>query len=142
MFRTRPDSADEQAHIRSLTTAIGVQLIENQESDLVVDGLSQSSLPATREQQLQHHVICEENVRRFSFQFVTAGFVFLPCKFCKANGKFFAARFLIIFGVTPEFLLLRIHQRVQRINDHCRHPVRHGGSRLEQVVENSGDVSE
>ena len=107
MFRARPDSANEHTHVRPLATAICVQLIENQKFDLIVDCLSQISLPAAREQQLQHHVICEENVRWFSFQFVTPGFVFLPGEFRKANGKFFAmTRLAVILGVAPKFLLL------------------------------------
>ena len=90
MFRTRTDPANEQSHVRTLTTAIGVQFVENQETDLVVNCLAQSSLPATSQQQLQHHVICEENVRRLCLQFVTAGFVLLPREFRKADGKFLA----------------------------------------------------
>src|SRR6266545_1551689 len=112
MLGASPNSANEQAHVRTLTTTIRVQLIKNQKANFVVDCLSQSSLPPAREEQLQHHVVREENVRRFNFQFLATSEVFLAGELCKSNREFLSARLAEVLCIAPQLLFLRVQQRI------------------------------
>src|SRR5262249_1210613 len=55
--------ANEQGHISTLATAIRMQFIEDEELESL-RGLDEVFLPRPREQEFQHHIVCQEDIRR------------------------------------------------------------------------------
>ena len=61
--RLPADPADEQGDVGALPAAIRVELVEDQEPE-VGGGLDQPPLPRAREEQLEHHVVSQQDVGR------------------------------------------------------------------------------
>src|SRR5262245_10321397 len=55
--------ANEQCHISTLATAIRMQFIKDEELESLC-GLDEIFLSRSREEELQHHIVCEEDIRR------------------------------------------------------------------------------
>ena len=60
-----PEPADKQSHIGALAATVGVQLVQDQEPQ-TPGRLDQTSIPGAGEDQFQHHVVGQQDVRRVS----------------------------------------------------------------------------
>ena len=130
-------AADEHRDVGALTAAIGVQLVEHEEPEAL--GRShQFAVLAAREQQLQHHVVREQDVGRIAPDRLAGLSSFLPGIAGESNEG-------LAFRVSPvdelpELLALAVGQRVHRVDDDGLDAA--AGPAPEHVVHDRHDVGE
>ena len=134
------DAPDEQGDVRTLPSTVGVKLIKNEVPEMLENGISNGPLLHPSEQELKHHVVGEDNVRRVFAHGLPPVFLFLAGVLAEENGKRAPGVPLVVVLVGVEFGALRVDQRVHRIDDDGGHPrsVRIG----EQVIEDCADVGQ
>ena len=107
-------ASDEHRDVGALTPAIGMQLVEHEEPEPL--GCShQLAVFASREQQLQHHVVREQDVRRIAPNRLAGLSPLLPGIASESN-EGLALRVASVDEL-PELLALAVGQRVHRIDD-------------------------
>ena len=100
-------------HIRTLAAAVGVQFVENEKTQ-PLRSTHQLAVLAAGEQQFQHHVVGEQDVRRIAPNRLTLRPFFLPRVAGKANGRL-AFRITLLKELL-EFFVLAVGQGVHGIN--------------------------
>ena len=129
--------ADEHRNVGALAAAIGVQLVEHEEPE-PPGGSHQLAVLAAREQQLQHHVVREQDVGRIPPDRLSGLSSFLPGIAGKPNG---APAFRVApVDELPELLALAVGERVHRVDDDG--PDAAAGPAPEHVVHDGHDVGE
>jgi|GEM_PF-6983887 len=73
-----------------------MQLIENEKTEVSEDAVADRALAEPGEQQFEHHVIGEQDLRRLLAHFCALGFVFLTGVLAKGNRERFAGGLLVI----------------------------------------------
>ena len=93
------EAADEHGDIRALTTAIGVQFVEDKISQSVRPGGGEQALIIwTHEQQFRHDVVGEQDLRRVGLHLAPGVALHVAGVFGEADGKTSArARFVAAF---------------------------------------------
>ena len=111
-FQLRAEAADKERDIGALTAAIRMEFVEHQElKPLAV--LYDRAIGRTHEDEFQHHVVREQDVRRIRAEHLTLGLGFLPRVARHGERR-------RVPGVRQEllnFFLLRIRERVHRVED-------------------------
>ena len=106
----RPNAAHEHGDIRALSSAIGMQLVQYQELE-ILGGLDDFMiLMVARENQIEHHIVREQDVRRIGLDCGTLGRAFLSrIALDRHQGR--------TVEKLADFLELAVRQRVHRIDD-------------------------
>ena len=105
-------ASDEQRDIGALPAPIGVELIEDQKPE-PAGGSHQLAILAARQQELQHHVVGEKDVRRIGPDLSPLGLPLLPGVTREAHRRFAVAR----REELGELLVLAVRQGVHGIDD-------------------------
>ena len=130
-------AADEHRDIGALTAPIGMQLVEYEELQSLC-GPYQRPVLATSEQQLEHHVVRQQDIRRIVANAVTCVPAFLPRVPIEPNPR--STFRIALVDELPEFLVLAVGQCVHRIDDDGLDSL--AGSVSENVVHDRHDVGE
>src|SRR5712691_13553721 len=104
---------DQQRHVRALAATVGMQLVEDQKAQ-ALSGTHQFAILSAREQQFQHHVVREQDVRRLAADCVPLQALLLPRVAGNAYGRL--AWGIALLEELLEFLVLTVGQRVHRID--------------------------
>ena len=134
------NAPDEHGDVSTLPSTIGVKLVKNEVPKMLEDGISNGSLLHPSEQELKHHVVGEEDVRRVFAHCLPPVFLFLAGVLAEENGKRAPGVPLVVVLVGVEFVALRVDQRVHRIDDDGGYP--RSGRIGEQVIEDCADVGQ
>ena len=130
-------AADEHRDVGALAAAIGVQLVEHEKPE-PLGGSHQLAVLASGEQQLQHHVVREQDVRRIASDRLARRSSFLPGVPSKAN-EGLALRVAPVDELA-ELLVLAVGQRVHRVDDDGLNAA--AGTAPEHVIHDRHDVGE
>ena len=103
-------SANQQGDVRALPPAIGMELVQDQEPQ-ALGGPHQFAILAPREQQFEHHVVGEQDVRRVGPDL----FPFRPLFLTRVARE--PHRRAALAEKFREFLVLAVGQRVHRVDD-------------------------
>ncbi len=128
------EAAHEERNIGALSPAIGMQLVEHEE--LKLPGLREKR-PLLRpgQHELQHHIVRQQDVGRMLADSTLLCLALLAGVAGEAHRAGIAAA--EVLGETREGLLLRVDQRVHRVDDDRAHAASFG--RVAQDVINDGD---
>src|SRR6266545_2341538 len=116
------DAADEHSHVRPLTASIGVEFVEDEKAQVLVNGIAYSTFPHAGQEQFQHHVVRQEYLGRPFTHLLARRFPLLPRVLAEGDWERPPASAFVIFLVTAELLKLGIDQGVHWIDDNGRHP--------------------
>src|SRR6267378_2227983 len=105
---------DQQRHVRALAATVGMQLVEDQKAQ-ALRGTHQLAILSTREQQFQHHVVREQDVRRMAADRLSLQALLLPRVARHAHGRL--AWSIALLEEFFKLLILTVGQRVHRIDD-------------------------
>ena len=130
-------AANEHRDVGALTPAIGMQLVEHEEPE-PLGGPHQFAVLDAREQQLQHHVVREQDVRRIAPNRLAGLSPLLPGIAGESN-EGLALRVALVDELA-ELLVLAVGQRVHRIDDDGLDAA--AGPAPEHVVHDRHDVGE
>ena len=130
-------AADEHRDVRALAAPVGVQLVEDEELE-ALGGPHQLTVLAAREQQLQHHVVRQEDVRRIVANRLADGAPFLPRIACEAHRR--PAFRVALVEKLPELLGLAVGEGVHGVDDDG--PDALAGPVPKHVVHDRHDVGE
>lgn len=104
---------DQQSNVRTLSAAVGMQFVENEEAH-TLRGANQFAVLAAGEQQLQHHVVGEEEVRWITTNHLLFDNLLLTRISGKADG--WLPFRLTLLKELLEFFFLTVGQGVHRIH--------------------------
>ena len=130
-------AADEHRDVGPLAAPIGVQLVEDEEPE-ALGGPHQCAVLAAREQQLQHHVVGQEDVRRIVANGLAGGASFLPRVAREAHRRL--AFRVALAEELPQLLVLAVGQSVHGVDDDGPDPL--AGPAAKHVVHDRHDVGE
>ncbi|MCY4375068.1 MAG: hypothetical protein OXC31_15005 [Spirochaetaceae bacterium] len=128
-------ATNEHGHISALPAAVGVQLVEHEESQTLRRPY-QFAILASCEHELQHHVVGQEHIRRVAAHGVSSFPTFLP----RVPREAYWCLTLRIARVDelPELLMLAVGERVHRIDDDRLDTA--PGTGAQDAVHNGDDV--
>ena len=130
-------AADEHCDVRPLSAPVGVQLVEDEEPE-TLGGPHQRTVLAAREQQLQHHVVRQEDVRRLVTDGLADGAPFLSRVAREAHRR--TAFRVALAEELPELFVLAVGEGVHGVDDDGPDPL--AGSAPKHVVHDRHDVGE
>jgi hypothetical protein len=139
------EPAHEHGHVRALPAAVGMQLVKDKKTQTaarpVQNPVQHDLILRPNQQQLRHDVVGEQDLRRLLTDLVPH---FLAC-FARVAGEGdrerAAGALLVVLLQLVQGLLLRVHQRVHRIN----HQRRYAPARIRlanQTVHDRQEVAE
>ena len=134
------DAAHQQRHVRTLAAAVGVQLVEDEEAQILAvadDPAVDLLLP--RHEELEHHEVGEQDVRGLVRDPPPLAGVFLP-RVAGERDRRISRR---LVDELAELLHLGVRERVHRVDDDgARAPVRIRPPRLQNVVDDGDEEAE
>ena len=134
------DAPDEHGDIRTLPPTVGVKLVKNEVPEILEDGISNRPLLHPCEQELEHHVVGEEDLRGILAHRLPPLLLFLAGVLAEGDGKIAPCAPFVVVLVGVEFVGLRVNQRVHRIDDHRGYSL--SSPIGEQVIEDRADVGQ
>ena len=114
-LKTFPQSTNQHGNVCALAAPIGVQFVQNQEFEaLAMIDHAPVDFLVTREDQLQHHEVGQQYVRRIVLDALALSRAFLPG--VAGHGKWMLAGCVIVQELV-EFFKLTVGERVHRVNN-------------------------
>jgi hypothetical protein len=118
------DTPDEHSNIRALAAPVGMEFVEYEEAKILVDRISDWSLLDPRQQELEHHVVGQQDMGRVFPHALSRLLPFLTRVLTEGDRETPARAFLVVFLIGLELDGLRIDQGVHRVDDNRRHALR------------------
>ena len=130
-------AADEHRDVRALAAPVGMQLVEDEEPETLC-GPHQRAVLAAREQQLQHHVVRQKDIRRIAANRLAFVAPFLP-RVARETHRRPAFR-ITPAEKLPELFVLAVGEGVHGVDDDG--PDAPAGPGTKHVVHDRHDVGE
>jgi len=108
------DTPHEKSNIGTLTAPVCVEFVKNQEAE-ALGSLHKLAFIGAGEDQFEHDVVCEENIRRVRDDLLALLVALLTCVAPKRYGPL--AVWIAVTQELRKFLELTIGQGVHRVND-------------------------
>ncbi|OQC03536.1 MAG: hypothetical protein BWX80_02763 [Candidatus Hydrogenedentes bacterium ADurb.Bin101] len=129
--------ANEEGHIGALASAIGVQFVKHQEPQ-APGRPDQGTVFIAGEQQFQHHVVCEQDIRRVGADRLALVLFLLAGITGETDG-------LLPFLITPpdeflQFFVLTVRQGVHGIHHNGLNPP--AGTMAQDMVHNGDNIGQ
>jgi len=132
------DASYEHSDVSALTPPVSMQFIEYEKTKVLEDGVPNGVFTMPGQNEFQHHVVRQKDVRRGLAQRLAIFFSELSRVRCVADGKRRTGTLLECRGVSLKLLDLRIDQSVHRVNEH-RLDTAAKAVRFEQMIEHRAD---
>ena len=117
-----------------------MKLVKNEVPEILEYGISNRPLLHPGQQEFQHHVVGEKDLRWGFAHRLPPLLFFLAGVLAEADGKNPPCVPLVVFLIGVEFVGLRVDQRIHRIDDDCGYSLSPAIS--EQVIEDCADIGQ
>ena len=98
------DSPDQHGNVCSLAATIGVEFVKDQKTEIFVDAIPDRAFTDPGQQQFQHHVVGEQDLRRILPHLCTGILTFLAGVLAESDRELLAGGILVILLVASELL--------------------------------------
>ena len=118
------NATNEHCDVGTLATSVGVELIEYEETQVLVDRVTDRTFLHSRKQELEHHVIGQQNLGRAFPHLLPHVLLFLASVLAESDREGIAGGVFVVLFVGSELVRLGVDKSVHRIDDNRRHAAR------------------